>query len=478
MNHPQHVIVLMADQLRRDALSCYGDLPVATPHIDAMASECVIFDRAYCSSPLCVPTRISMYTGKWPHTTGAIVNGNGIKNELPYATLPAEHGTLYEHLDAAGYQITHVGVQHVRSHPPLRERVPRAHIESFAEWEAWADQYGITFDIDGLVAEHIRPVPNFDQGKPVAMHFPTPKAIAEFPHEAETYLDLWWAARAEQLIADLDPTTPQFFQALFWAPHPPYVVPEPYFSMYKPDDIDLPETVGVWCPDQPASLLLQTPGVLGAQLSRDEYRAPWSAYFGLVTMVDDCVGRVVRALKAKGIWDDALVIFMLDHGEMLGSHALMQKHCCYEEAVHVALMIKPPGGTKSARRDQLVGHIDFANTICDYAGITPLTGSPGQSLRPIVEDAAAPWRDATFMEYNGDWGRSTPMRAVVADIDGQTFKYIYHFADSDELYNVTGDPLEKTSLAEHPDYQTIRLQLRRRVAQWMAETGDFLKIPD
>jgi arylsulfatase A-like enzyme len=197
----------------------------------------------------------------------------------------------------------------------------------------------------------------------------------------------------------------------------------------------------------------------------------------MVTMADDCIGRVVQALKAKGIWDDALVIFMLDHGEMLGSHALMQKHCCYEEAAHVALMIKPPGGKKSGRRDHLVGHIDFANTICDYAGVAPLRESPGHSLRPIIEDAAAPWRDVTFMEYNGDWGRSTPMRAVVADIDGQTFKYIYHVEDHDELYNLSNDPFEKTSLAEHAGHQMIRSQLRQRVARWMTNTGDFLHIP-
>lgn len=478
MTQLQHVVVLMADQLRRDTLSCYGNLPVATPHLDALAKECVIFDRAYCASPLCVPTRISMYSGQWPHTTGAIVNGNGIDDELPYATLSAEHRTLYERLDAAGYQITQVGVQHVRAQPALGKRVPAAHIESFEAWRAWAEQNGVASDVDSLVAEHLRPVPNFNHGKPVAIHFPTPKAIAEFPHPVETFLDPWWATRAEQLIADLDPGTPQFFQALFWAPHPPYVVPEPYFSMYPLDEIELPESVGMWYPDQPASLLLQTPGILGSQLSREEYRAPWSAYYGLVTMVDDCIGRVIRALKDKDIWDDALVIFMLDHGELLGSHALMQKHCCYEEAAHVALMVKPPRGAAPGRREQLVGHIDFANTICDYAGIAPMEESPGQSFRPVVEDTAAPWRDVTFMEYNGDWGRSTPMRAVVADIAGQTFKYIYHFEDHDELYDVSADPLEKTSLARDPGYQALRSQLRQRVAQWMADTGDFLRIPD
>ena len=91
------------------------------------------------------------------------------------------------------------------------------------------------------------------------------------------------------------------------------------------------------------------------------------------------------ALKAKGIWDESLVIFSSDHGEMLGCHHLMQKHCCYEEAAHLPLFVKPPGGA-SGRREQFVSAVDFAPTVCDYAGLAPPDGAEGVSYRSVVED--------------------------------------------------------------------------------------------
>ncbi len=123
-----HVILLMADHLRRDSLGCYGDRAVAMPNLDRLAEECVIFDHAYCATPLCTPTRVSMYTGKHAHTHGAIVNGHHYPEEKPFATAGPQHGTLYEALSAAGYGITHVGIQHCQTSPPLEERVPEADI--------------------------------------------------------------------------------------------------------------------------------------------------------------------------------------------------------------------------------------------------------------------------------------------------------------------------------------------------------------
>jgi arylsulfatase A-like enzyme len=194
---------------------------------------------------------------------------------------------------------------------------------------------------------------------------------------------------------------------------------------------------------------------------------------GLVTMVDDCVGIVIEALRQRGIWDDALVIFQQDHGESLGCHSLFQKHCAYDEAIRIPMLIKPPGAG-TGRREQLVGHIDFADTICDYAGLDRIPGSQGCSMRPLIEGAVTPWRDAHFIEYNGDHGRSTPIRAVVAEVDGSSWKYIYNHGDVDELYDLEADPLEMHSLVADPEHAPLRDVLRGRLSQWMAETTDFI----
>ena len=412
-----HIILLMADHLRRDCLSCYGNVPVNTPHLDAIADQSVIFDRAYCSTPLCIPTRTSMYTAKWPHVNGSIVNG-GFEKEVPHSIAGAEHRTLYEQLDAGGYAITHVGVDHCRTEPPVVERVPAARINPDCGWQEWLVSRGIDpYEVTtGLIAEHRRPTPNYEDGQVKVKHFPSPNAIARFPLPASDYLDMFWARRAAELIRQIDFSRPQFIEVLFWAPHLPFYVPDPYYGMYDPDSLELPETVGRWYDGQPATLLLQTCGAQGALLSREQWRPVWSAYMGLVTMVDDCVGIVIEALRQRGIWDDALVIFQQDHGESLGCHSLFQKHCAYDEAIRIPMLIKPPGAG-TGRREQLVGHIDFADTICDYAGLDRIPGSQGCSMRPLIEGAVTPWRDAHFIEYNGDHGRSTPIRAVVAEVD-------------------------------------------------------------
>jgi len=211
---------------------------------------------------------------------------------------------------------------------------------------------------------------------------------------------------------------------------------------------------------------------MGLGLTREQYREGWSAYLGLVTMVDDCIGRVVEALKAKGIWDDALVIFTMDHGDLMGCHHLTQKHSFYEEAAHLPLLVKPPGGA-TGRRRQLVSAIDFCPTICDYAGADSPDGVQGASWRPLAEGLEAPWRDAILMEYNGDQGRNAwPMRSIVADVDGRRWKYNWTRGDTDELYDLEADPMEMRSLVGSAEHQALRRQLRDRLAAWMHETDD------
>ena len=215
-------------------------------------------------------------------------------------------------------------------------------------------------------------------------------------------------------------------------------------------------------------------------------------YYGFVTMVDECIGRVVRALKSKGLWDEAYVIVTQDHGDMLGEHHLMQKMCPYEPAAHVPLLIKPPRGAGALqqpngtardevayrRRAQLVSHVDFADTICDIAGIELLPGSQGRSYMPVLRDARAPWPNHTFMEHHGDQGRGAYWRAIVADVDGRRLKYIYTPGDVDELYDVTADPREVHSLVAESEYAGLRADLREQLFRWMRDEGDFLDPPD
>jgi arylsulfatase A-like enzyme len=466
----------MADHLRLDSLSCYNpDSRVRTPHLDALGRESVIFTRAYCATPLCTPTRSAMYTGKWPHTNGAIVNGHRYK---PGGIVGPGHGTLYEALDRAGYNITQMGVHHLQTEPRIEARVPRGRFLSGMGYGRHCAENGIGLGPE--VVDMCVPNVEFSDGRPVAcMRHLSRKAL--FPHRAEDYADVFWSRRMVEEVEKLDPGRPQYVEALFWAPHPPLSVPEPYYSMYPEADIDLPETVGRWYPGQPATLLWQSCGMMGLGLNREGYRGAWSAHMGLTTMVDECIGRVIEALKARGIWDDAWVIFTQDHGDNLGCHHLTQKHCFFEEAAHIPLMIKPPGGVKLPQvpRRRLVSATDYCPSVCEIAGAEPPEGVQGRSWRAILNDPEAAWADATFMEYNGDQGQNNmPMRSIVAETDGSIWKYNWTRGDVDELYDLEADPMEKRSLVGDPRRQVLRAGLRARLREWMRETSDIVEMEE
>jgi len=465
-----HIVFLTADQMRFDCLSAYGSLGVQTPHLDSLAEESIVFETAYCASPLCVPTRTAIGTGRWPHATKAIINANpNFPNENVWGKLSAEFPTFYEQLGSAGYSITHVGIQHIHSIPPLRERVPGADILDSHDHENFMKKLGLP---PHYQTDRRMPVVEFDRGRMMVKPRWTCADVAEpYPHPAETFKDLWFTAEMEKRIAQADPSQPGLFVYQCWAPHAPLFTPEPWLGMVDPADIELPENVGRWYEGMPPTILLGTGGQRGAHIQRDEWRRIWAAYFGLVTLADHCLGRVIASLKQQGIWDDALVIFTMDHGEAIGSHRMFEKMTMYEESARVPLFVKPPGGT-TGRRPHLASHVDIAPTICDYAGVAPIPSCDGRSLREPIERSDTAWRDVVFSEFHGDQSRAFPVRAAM---DGR-FKYIHHFCALPELYDLQADPQETNSLAGKPGFANIEKRLRGRIADWMRETGDFLDI--
>ena len=465
----KHVVLIMADQQRRDTIGAYGGNFDATPNLDAFAEEATVFDRAYCACPLCVPTRTAIYTGMYPHRSGVVVNG-WTPVEEPYAQLKPEIPTLYEHLAAGGLNVTHVGVDHCRSIPPIPERVPGMQHVSNPRYREYMREQGL--EMPDMSWTKV-PGCDYDDGVPIMFPY-TGWRTGVWPHAAEHFADFFFAREAEKVIESLDPKQPQFIETLFWAPHVPLVAPEPYASMFKPEEIDLPETVGVWCEGQPATLTHHLPGQFGSALTRDEWREPWAFYLGLCRLVDEAVGRVLTALKRRGIWDDALVIFALDHGDMMGCHALFQKMCMYEEATHIPLMIKPPGGRRTGRAGGLASHVDIAPTVCDYLGIPAPAGGDGLSLKPMLDGDSERVRDEVFIEFNGNSGRGYESRALVRD----QWKYIYTPGDRDELYDLADDPGETRNLAESPDHADSRADLRRRLKTFMEETADRIRLGD
>jgi choline-sulfatase len=195
----------------------------------------------------------------------------------------------------------------------------------------------------------------------------------------------------------------------------------------------------------------------------------------MVRLLDDAVARVVDALRQRGLWDDALVIFTADHGDMLGSHRLWQKMCMYEESIRVPMLVKPPGGAARSARSQLTQHLDLAATFCDYAGAELMDGAADASLRPIIERPDAPGRDAVFCEFNGNSGRGFQQRCVITP----THKLIYNHRWDLECYDLAADPGEKNNLCADGELSTLPAPagaLCGQLGDWMRDTGDYIEM--
>ncbi len=259
---------------------------------------------------------------------------------------------------------------------------------------------------------------------------------------------------------------------MFLAPHPPLHIPEPYYSLV--DEIELPQNVGRWSARQSPLQLYNLPGYFGSRYSRDDWREIWRVYAGLVALLDDAVGRIITELKQAGLYDDALILFTSDHGEMLGSHRLWQKMCMYEESTHVNLAVKLPAGlTQVAQSDALVSHVDVLPTLCDFLDVSPPAALSGLSLRPLIEQGHALDREEIFIQFDGNGARGNFQRCLVR---GRHKLIVDLFKDECffELYDVLDDPQEQQNLAfaQPVLVEALWSRLRRK----MAETGDELML--
>ena len=290
------------------------------------------------------------------------------------------------------------------------------------------------------------------------------------PVDAENFLDFVWARKAVEFLDAQDDGTPWALFVYLWAPHPPLVWPEPYCGMYDPAAIRLSPNVGV--PGEGRSVLHDRHGAgqLGRFFSKaEDWKATWAAHFGGCTLADDAIGRVLDAARARDDWGKTVTIFHPDHGEQLGAHRCYQKMTCYDESIHLPLIVRAPGATPG-RRGVLTSHVDIAPTLLDYTGVRDPGNLQGLSLRDIVESGDAVLdRDAIFSEYNGNAGWNYFQRCAVTE----GWKYIDNVGVDRELYDLKSDPYEMRNLIDEAPADVVD-EMRQRLRTWMEETGDFL----
>lgn len=466
-----HVVIIMADQLRHDVLG-----QGFTPNIDSIAAEGTAFRHAYCASPLCVPARGAFFTGTYPNRNGSLINP-WEPADAAYGNVRVGIGNLYTLMEEKWDSI-HSGKQHLFTEGgKLEDRT-----DSGTRWFSTEKIY------KEYLKEHGIPLPGGPsfRTKVPEMVAGAATRVASYSN-AETgryepgelyYFDSYFTEKALEGLRHRDITRPLLLNAMFLAPHPPLQIPDPWFSQVKEEDFSLPENVGIYYPRQSPLQMYNLTGIVGARYGREHWKEAWRVYLGLVSMLDHCVGRILDELKRQGIYEDSLIIFTSDHGEMLGSHGLFQKMCMYEEAARVPLYLRFPNGFCPSSRayNQAVSHVDVLPTLCDYLGLDPGYEMDGTSLMPLLRgDKKEEPGNTVWIQYDGNGSRSNFQRCVV---QGRYKLIVDLFKDETfyELYDLEADAQETENLMFDREYDEIAGELADKLAAHMIETKDLVTL--
>lgn len=494
----------MCDQLRWDYLSCYGHPHLNTPNIDALANRGMRFDRAYVQSPVCGPSRMSTYTGRYVHSHGASWN---------FVPLKAGEMTIGDHLRPYGVKSVLIGKTHMRADtsgmarlgidpesqigvrisecgfdpferddgihpysghdpdPPYNDYLRKAGFDGDNPWEEWANAAeGDNGELlSGWFLENAnRPARVPDE------HSETPYITSRAMNFIDSAGDQPWIAHVSYI-----------------KPHWPYIVPEPYASMYGPEHI-LPvkrhqdEKVDA----HPVYGAMQDHRV-SKSFARDEVRERViPAYMGLIKQIDDQMGRLFAHLEERGIADETMIVFTSDHGDYLGDHWMGDKDLFHEQAIRVPLIIHDPDtradATRGSVNTDLVEMIDLAPTFLDVYGGAPVPHIfDGQSLRStLFGDASAPKREHVICEYDysfqdarvtlGTKARDAWLRMIH---DGR-WKYVIAEGFRPMLFDLENDPDEYHDLGGQPGHESTIARLHEELFRWARKPRQRATVAD
>ena len=446
MAHP-NILILMTDQQRFDALGCAGNPEIRTPNLDALAHSGIYFRNACTPTPVCVAARMSFITGHRASRHHYVTNQSlpGPAPELP---------TIMTCLHAAGYHTQGIGKMHFRGrHYGFGELL---RMEEGVDHRV-DDDYLLYLKEQGVRTRYPQGLRDLLYYQPQTCGIPAEhsksgwvtKKSVEFLHEHVKH-------RRDK---------PFFLWSSWIAPHPPFAPSEPYDALYDPAAMGLPIY-----PERPAAGLPawgSRARLDGAHLDPDRIRRIRALYYGLVTQIDDGVGEILGTLGQLGLRDDTVVLFVSDHGDMLGDHGLSQKNVPYEASMRIPMILRWPGRTKPGRIcDDLVGLEDVLPTLIRGLGLDYLEQAgplPGEDLLSREGGGLASGRDAYFIDYGHGAQRWIALRT-------QRWKYaIWAAGGFEELYDLDADPWECCNLAEtQPD---LAAGFRERVLAWERKHG-------
>jgi len=440
---------ICTDQQRFDTIRGLGNEHINTPNLDRLLGEGVSFDRTYCQSPVCTPSRASFLTGRYPRTTRTTRNGN---DHFPDDEILVPHI-----LSENGYTCGLIGKLHLSAADGRSEVLPKHHGYDIVKWchgprdgwgddnayQAWLRSQGVSWETD--------------------YHGKNGGIRPEF-HQTT------WCANEAIDFMDRHADGPWMLSINIFDPHHPFDPPEAYKKKYPAEDMPLPKWKEGELDNKP--LIQRQDYEHGGQsglgpscksLSDREKQDYVSDYYAMVDLIDAQVGRMIDHLDATGMRDNTIIIFHSDHGEMLGDHGLILKggHF-YEELVHVPLIVSCPARLmKKVRSRALVELVDLAPTILDLAGVDIPLAMQGQSLANILQGKADPdtHKPSVYCEYYNALPAAHQGVFATMYFDGRYKLVVFHGQEIGELYDQETDPDEFDNLWDDPASQSLKCEL-------------------
>ena len=454
-------VMFIPDQLRFDALGCFGNPRASTPHLDALAARGTRFVEAYGQHTVCSPSRVSFLTGWYPHVRGHRSLGH---------LLQASEPNLLRTLKDSGYHVAHAGLRG----------------DTFAR--------GVTKESTDRFGFAVQPKMLF-QNSPYPREHKFARAFYHGQRSAKgVVLDFDEAAirTAEEWLADGMPEPWLLYVPLLF-PHPPFEVEEPWFSMHSRSEMARPVPPAAGEPRY-MSAIRERYGT--DRLDRSDWAEIAATYYGMVSRVDDQLGRVLHAVERNGAENRTAVFFFPDHGEYLGDYGLVEKwasgqHDCL---LHNPLVAAIPGGSEGHAAPAFVELVDLVPTLLELADVEPGYTHFGRSLVHLSADASRPHRQAAFSE-GGFATHEEPLfesagfpydlkaaiqhedpvtNGKVTTVRTQRWTYCHRLYEADELYDREADPQQLVNLAARPDLAETVTMLREKILDWMLATADVM----
>lgn len=413
----KNIVFIIADQLRTDVLGCYGGQVVSTPNIDALAKEGVAFDNMYCQSPVCGPSRASLISGR--HVFQHRVTNN-------MRLLPEQEFSYANALKDAGYEVTMVGKSHHYTNGFKYVPVPIG--KSFRYAQDNHPPFGISnFYVSGTLE------------------------IVDKAYDQRI------TDTTCLFLEDLNNMEEPFMMNLgLLAPHNPYALPENYANLYAEDDVEdacMPENMDI-------PPIIKKRYEKYAWMKDVDRKKAAAFYYGMVEMVDDCVGKVVSKLKELGIYDDTLIIFTSDHGEMMGDRGLYEKFVPYDSSARVPCIVRGGVFRGAKHVKEVTQHIDLTATMLEYAGADIPSRLSGDSLMNILNNDYTP-KQLAYSQI-AEW-------RMLRD---ERYKLVIYTDGYGEIYDMKEDPDESCNLYYDQSKKELRSKMEKKLLMFYINTVD------